>query len=234
MTAPQAAKAGVANPSAGGRAASGQPQGRPAGAGDQAGQRPRRGSWLPWLLILLLLGGLGAGGWFYWPRLRPALQNLPLVGRLIPSPVPAATPVPAESGASPAPTGTSPAGSNGQPASGQTDSSGGQAAPPAAPTQADLEARAAQLDQLAKTLAADRQALDQQKAAAAGVERVAAVYKEMKPADAAGILTKLSDNDLVPILLALPNDQVAQILAAMDATRAAQLTKTIASARATP
>ena len=47
--------------------------------------------WL-WFLLLILLAGLGAAGWFYWPKLLPSLQKLPLVGRLLPSDTAGQTP----------------------------------------------------------------------------------------------------------------------------------------------
>lgn len=182
--------------------------------GKATGKKGGGKGWL-WFLLLILLAGLGTAGWFYWPKLLPSLQKLPLVGRLLPSGTAGQTPLLTEGPPlTEGPSATDPAGQQPQ-------------AETPAPTQAELEARAAELDKLAKSLADERLQLDQQKAAMAGAQRLAAIYREMKPASAATILSRLSDDDVVPILLALPNDQVAQILAALDQARAAQLTRRI-------
>lgn len=197
----------------------------PAGA---PAAKSRGKGWI-WLLLLLLLAALGTAGWLYWPKLLPTFQKLPLVGRFLPS-APAAEPPAPTPAPSDAPPATPPAevpsgdgGTGGQDTAGET--------PP--PTQAELDARAAELDKLAKSLADERLKLEEEKAALAGAQRLAGIYRQMKPADAATIFSRLSDDDVVPILLALPNDQVAQILAALDSARAAQLTRRI-KALATP
>lgn len=240
MTAPRVA-AGGAGPAAPGPGSAGSGAARAA----PSAKKSRGGAWA-WILVLLLLGGIGTAAWWFWPRLAPTLQRLPLVGRLIPGPTPGTTqagsggsaPANGSGAGTSAPGSAGASGTAGAPiesaaGTGGAGNSGGQPGT-VTPTQADLQAKAAQLDQLAKKLEAERQQLEREKAAQAGVQRVASVYRQMRPATAATILSNMADSDLLPILLALPDDQVAGILASLDASRAAQLTQKIAAVKASP
>ena len=64
----------------------------------------------------------------------------------------------------------------------------------------------------------------EEKEAAKGIAKMARMYSEMKPEEAAGILQNLDDRTLVSILQKMEEENAAQVLAVFDSRRAAQIT----------
>ncbi|MHB8170476.1 MAG: MotE family protein [Thermincolia bacterium] len=96
-----------------------------------------------------------------------------------------------------------------------------------------LERQKQELEQNLKVLEDDVKAAQEAKAEteikAAGYDKLALYYAQMKPKNAAAIMDKLDNQTVIGVLDRMESEQAAKILSLMDPERAAKLAKLISS-----
>ena len=202
----------------------------PASKGQAPQGKHRKRKLLVWILGLLILGGGVLAGWYYFPDLAARAEKIPLAGPLIKEALQKKKP---PSGAK-AP-GTVPDPADRTKELDDLQKSLDQKKAALDQRQSELDKREEQLKARETELGQAPKGADQAREGAGGTQegaaRLARIYAEMKPAEAAAILTKLDSPTVVKILAKMDDSQAARVLASLEPDQAAELSRLISGAR---